>query len=83
MTGRRRKTERDRLEAAGRERTAAFTLGTEPEGKAPAEGRRVERVIGIDDVRQDIAMLKNHPGTRAREVHRAARSRTHPRVHHP
>ncbi|WP_143194205.1 VOC family protein [Micromonospora sp. CB01531] len=30
----------------------------ELEGKTPVEGRWVERVIGIDDVRQDIAMLR-------------------------
>lgn len=33
-------------------------LGMELEGRGPVEGRWVERVIGIDDVRQDIAMLK-------------------------
>jgi hypothetical protein len=35
-------------------------LGMELEGKGPIEGRWVERVIGIDDVRQDIAMLRTH-----------------------
>jgi len=33
-------------------------LGMELEGKGPVEGRWVERVIGVDDVRQDVAMLK-------------------------
>jgi catechol 2,3-dioxygenase-like lactoylglutathione lyase family enzyme len=33
-------------------------LGMELEGKGPAEGRWVERVIGIDGVRQDVAMLR-------------------------
>ena len=33
-------------------------LGMELEGKGPIEGRWVERVIGIDDVRQDVAMLR-------------------------
>ncbi|MEU7488583.1 VOC family protein [Streptomyces sp. NPDC042319] len=33
-------------------------LGMELESKGPVEGRWVERVIGIDDVRQDIAMLR-------------------------
>ena len=33
-------------------------LGMELEGKGPVEGRWVERVIGIDDVRQDVAMLR-------------------------
>jgi catechol 2,3-dioxygenase-like lactoylglutathione lyase family enzyme len=34
----------------------------ELEGKGPIEGRWVERVIGIDDVRQDIAMLRTPDG---------------------
>jgi len=33
-------------------------LGMELEGKGPVEGRWVERIIGIDDVRQDVAMLR-------------------------
>src|SRR3712207_5453842 len=33
-------------------------LGMELEGKGPVEGRWVERVIGVDDVRQDVAMLR-------------------------
>jgi catechol 2,3-dioxygenase-like lactoylglutathione lyase family enzyme len=33
-------------------------LGMELEGKGPVEGRWVEQVIGIDDVRQDVAMLR-------------------------
>lgn len=33
-------------------------LGLELEGKGPAEGSWVERVIAIDDVRQDVAMLR-------------------------
>jgi catechol 2,3-dioxygenase-like lactoylglutathione lyase family enzyme len=38
-------------------------LGMELEGKPGAvEGRWVERVIGIDDVRQDIAMLRAPDG---------------------
>jgi len=37
-------------------------LGMELEGKGPIEGRWVERVIGIDDVRQDIAMLRTPDG---------------------
>jgi catechol 2,3-dioxygenase-like lactoylglutathione lyase family enzyme len=37
-------------------------LGMELEGKGPAEGRWVERVIGIDDVRQDVAMLRTPDG---------------------
>jgi len=37
-------------------------LGMELEGEAPLEGHWVERVIGLDDVRQDIAMLRTPDG---------------------
>jgi len=37
-------------------------LGMELQGRAPLEGRWVERVIGLDDVRQDIAMLRTPDG---------------------
>src|SRR5688572_2560625 len=37
-------------------------LGMELEGKGPIEGRWVERIIGIDDVRQDVAMLRTQDG---------------------
>ena len=37
-------------------------LGMELEGKGPIEGRWVQQVIGIDDVRQDIAMLRTPDG---------------------
>jgi catechol 2,3-dioxygenase-like lactoylglutathione lyase family enzyme len=37
-------------------------LGMELEGRGPAEGRWVERVIGIDDVRQDVAMMRTPDG---------------------
>jgi catechol 2,3-dioxygenase-like lactoylglutathione lyase family enzyme len=37
-------------------------LGMELEGKGPVEGRWVERIIGIDDVREDIAMLRTPDG---------------------
>ena len=37
-------------------------LGMELEGKGPVEGRWAERVIGLDDVRQDIAMLRTPDG---------------------
>ena len=37
-------------------------LGMELEGRGPIEGRWVERVIGIDDVRQDVAMLRTPDG---------------------
>ncbi|WP_021593950.1 MULTISPECIES: VOC family protein [Actinomadura] len=42
---------------------AFFTeLGMELEGKGPLEGRWAERVIGLDDVEQDIAMLRTPDG---------------------
>ena len=37
-------------------------LGLELEGRQAVEGRWVERVIGIDDVRQDVAMLRTPDG---------------------
>ncbi|MET8826851.1 VOC family protein [Streptomyces sp. NPDC004610] len=33
-------------------------LGMELEGRAPLEGRWAERVIGLEDVRQEVAMLR-------------------------
>src|SRR4026209_318204 len=45
----------DDLEAA----KAFFAeLGMELEGEAPVEGRWVDRVVGLDDVRADIAMVR-------------------------
>ncbi|MET8041314.1 VOC family protein [Micromonospora sp. NPDC005215] len=37
-------------------------LGMEVEGRGPVEGRWVEQVIGIDDVRQEVAMLRTPDG---------------------
>jgi catechol 2,3-dioxygenase-like lactoylglutathione lyase family enzyme len=37
-------------------------LGMELEGRGPVEGRWVERIIGIDDVRQEVAMLRTPDG---------------------
>jgi catechol 2,3-dioxygenase-like lactoylglutathione lyase family enzyme len=37
-------------------------LGMELEGKGPVEGPWVEQVIGISDVRQDVAMLRTPDG---------------------
>jgi catechol 2,3-dioxygenase-like lactoylglutathione lyase family enzyme len=37
-------------------------LGMELEGRAPVEGRWVERVIGIDGARQEVAMLRTPDG---------------------
>jgi catechol 2,3-dioxygenase-like lactoylglutathione lyase family enzyme len=49
----------DDLEAA----TAFFVeLGMELEGTMPVEGRWVDQVVGIDDVRVDIAMLRTPDG---------------------
>ena len=49
----------DDLEAA----TAFFAeLGMELEGKSPVEGRWVDRVAGLDDVRVDIAMMRAPDG---------------------
>ena len=49
----------DDLEAA----TAFFVeIGMELEGEAPVEGRWVDRVVGLDDVRQHVAMLRTPDG---------------------
>jgi catechol 2,3-dioxygenase-like lactoylglutathione lyase family enzyme len=49
----------DDLEAA----TAFFVeLGLELEGEAPIEGPWVDRVVGLDDVRQDVAMMRTPDG---------------------
>ena len=49
----------DDLEAA----IAFFVeLGMELEGETPVEGDWVERVIGLDDVRADIAMMRTPDG---------------------
>ncbi|MEV0356207.1 VOC family protein [Nocardia sp. NPDC050697] len=37
-------------------------LGMELENRGPAEGRWVERIIGLDDVRQEVAMLRTPDG---------------------
>jgi catechol 2,3-dioxygenase-like lactoylglutathione lyase family enzyme len=37
-------------------------LGLEVEGEATVEGRSVDRVVGLDDVRSDIAMLRTPDG---------------------
>ncbi|WP_373047001.1 VOC family protein [Vulgatibacter sp.] len=42
---------------------AFFTeLGLELEGEMPVEGRWVDRIIGLDDVRVDIAMMRTPDG---------------------
>jgi catechol 2,3-dioxygenase-like lactoylglutathione lyase family enzyme len=37
-------------------------LGLELEGEAPIEGRWVDRIVGLDDVRVDIAMVRTPDG---------------------
>ena len=49
----------DDLEAA----TAFFVeIGMELEGEAPVEGLWVDRVVGLDDVRQNVAMMRTPDG---------------------
>ena len=49
----------DDLEAA---KAFFVELGLELEGEAPLEGRWVDRVVGLDDVRADIAMMRTPDG---------------------
>ena len=43
--------------------TAFFLeLGLELEGQAPVQGRWVDRVVGLDDVRVDVAMVRTPDG---------------------
>jgi catechol 2,3-dioxygenase-like lactoylglutathione lyase family enzyme len=44
------------------------TIGLEVDGRGPAEGPWVERVIGLADVRQEVAMLRTPDGRRAVEL---------------
>jgi catechol 2,3-dioxygenase-like lactoylglutathione lyase family enzyme len=56
-------------------------LGMELEGRGPVEGRWVERVIDVDDVRQDVAMLRTPDGHGKVELamfHRPAALRSEP-----
>ncbi|MFI6242608.1 VOC family protein [Micromonospora sp. NPDC050795] len=56
-------------------------LGMEVEGRGPVEGRWVERVIGIEDVRQEVAMLRTPDGHGKVELamfHRPAAIREEP-----
>ncbi|MEO3826822.1 VOC family protein [Actinomadura sp. B10D3] len=61
---------------------AFFTeLGMELEGKGPLEGRWAERVIGLEDVEQDVAMLRTPDGRGRVELarfHRPAAIRPEP-----
>jgi catechol 2,3-dioxygenase-like lactoylglutathione lyase family enzyme len=38
-------------------------LGLELEGEAPVEGRWVDRVVGLEGVRADIAMMRTRTAT--------------------
>src|SRR5688572_1004186 len=49
----------DDLEAA---KAFFVELGMELEGEAPAEGRWVDRVVGLDNVRVDVAMMRTPDG---------------------
>ena len=49
----------DDLEAA---KAFFVELGMELEGEAPVEGRWVDRVVGLNDVRADIAMMRTPDG---------------------
>lgn len=43
-------------------------LGLDLEGRSPVEGRWVDRVVGLDDVRADIAFLRTPDGHSAVEL---------------
>src|SRR5438093_2365865 len=62
----------DDLEAA----KAFFAeLGMELEGEAPVEGRWVDRVVGLNDVRADIAMMRTPDGHSRLELTSSTRRR--------
>ncbi|WP_250402424.1 VOC family protein [Streptomyces cellostaticus] len=57
-------------------------LGMELEGRGPLEWRGAERVIGLDDVRQDIAMLRipgGHGRVELAQFHRPKARAAEPR----
>ncbi|WP_433664133.1 VOC family protein [Nocardia sp. CA-128927] len=57
-------------------------LGMELENRGPVEGRWVERVIGVDDVREDVAMLRTpdgHGGVELAMFHTPKAIRTEPK----
>jgi hypothetical protein len=43
-------------------------LGVELEGEAPVEGRWVDRVVGLNDVRAIIATMRTREGTRTPDL---------------
>src|SRR3954447_6494386 len=68
----------DDLEAA----KAFFAeLGMELEGETPLEGRFVDRVVGLDDVRADVAMMRTpdgHSGVELTKFHTPPAVRAEP-----
>jgi catechol 2,3-dioxygenase-like lactoylglutathione lyase family enzyme len=65
------------------ERAVAFflELGMELDGEAAVEGRWVDRIVGIDDVRVDIAMVRTPDGHSRLELtkfHRPAATTAEP-----
>ena len=57
-------------------------LGLELEGRLPVEGRSVDRIVGLDDVRVDIAMMRTPDGHGRLELtkfHRPAAVGTEPK----
>jgi hypothetical protein len=46
------------LSTTSRPKAFFAELGMELEGEAPVEGRWVDRVVGLNDVRADIAMMR-------------------------
>lgn len=63
----------DDLEAA---RASFVELGMELEGEAPVEGRWVDRVAGLDDVRVNIAIMPTPDGHGRLELIESHRSET-------
>src|SRR3954469_9960931 len=57
----------DDLEAA---KAFFVELGLELEGETTVEGRSVDRVVGLDDVRADIAMMRTPDGHSGVELSR-------------
>lgn len=51
----------------------------ELDGKGPIEGRWVERVIGIHDVRQDVVLLRTPDGHGRIEFHTRKAMRAEPK----
>src|ERR1700722_7081943 len=57
-------------------------LGLKLEGERPVEGRWVDRIVGLDDVRADIAMMRTpdgHGGIELTKFHSPTAIRTEPK----